>query len=102
MILVWILPRLIWAGSLRSRCQTGRGLCHRSRLPLGGNILIFSGLETVHKTWCLVLENMLEKVMLELQAELVQVPHVQLVKSSLQQPVELVNTWTLAVIGKGI
>jgi len=45
---------------------------------------------------------MLEKVMLELQAELVQVPHVQLVKSSLQQPVELVNTWTLAVIGKGI
>lgn len=32
----------IWTGSLRSRWQIGRGLCHRSRLPLGDNVLFWA------------------------------------------------------------
>ena len=92
----------IWAGTLRSRCQTGRGFCHRSRLPLGENIVFYWGLETVDKTQYLVLGDQSTMVSPVLQVRLVQVPHLQFVKSCPQQPMDLMNTWTVAVIGRGI
>lgn len=54
------------------------------------------------KTQCLVLGDWSEMVSPVLQVGLVQVPHLQFVKSCPQQPMDLVNTWTVAVIGRGI